>query len=936
MIHLTAKERILLHLFEFAKYGEAIEVPPAMTQEGIAHASGIDVPHFTQYVRPLVREGLVRERMAHVKGVQRRRKVYDLTDTGKLSAIRLRDKSKSETVRVRDADGVREATLAQVLERIGGKASILAIHRQMEAQGIVDLATLVVPTRASFVEALLEMPRLRTFAGRGKELEEITAEGGPQVIIVRGVAGVGKSSLAAKACELLRGKRNLFWHRVRPWDTSASILADVGDFLFPLGKPGLRSVLARGDTSKAAQVLREDLPGTLSFLVFDDAHEARPEALPFFRLLKEVIAEATDVRALVLTRQTVPFYDRRDVAIGRVVREIDLAGLEPEDIASLAPAGTDSEAFVRFGRQLGGHPLFLELLLAQPVAPSGAIGDVRRFIEEEIYAKLSSAERRIMKTASLYRVPVPDTALFFESESHDALMTMMDRSLIRRLGDNCVGVHDTIREFFESVVTPPERLELAEFAAGQLRQLAAEARESGNFVASINYLSNALRLCPQAEQPPSLWEALGEAHDQIGDLPETLAAYKEALSRTEQRDVVARLHRKMASALIDGGEFTQALAEMEEGFRALGTTMGVERGWLELLRCRVAVASLEFEEARDSGEEALRTFEMLGDLRGRAATLVELAYAEAHAPKANPSLAEEYLGLALNLSGPISDPKFTAEVRSAMAHFFAYHRPREAEQAMVHIAAMEALPEALRDPHVRLSLLMLKAWFNLDFQADFPAAEAQFSEALDVARKIYDTPAVLSAKAGLAYVSYFRGKIAEARLDFEQLATVTDVKGRLRITTPGRLPFGIEIPWTIAECCLLQDDLEGFGRTVAALDDPKLVHGVDSEILGNILRGIDCLIKGDRKGSDEAFGEAVQIADEGFAIQEAPWVYHAEFAHFYYGVALRVMGRDREAEKHIRRTEEIVQTCHLKAMLAVMPKRERRLTEVLRRASKTS
>ena len=333
-MHLTAKERVLLHLYEFAKYREAVEVPPAITQEGIAQASGIDVPHFTQYVRPLVEEGLVRERMAHVKGVPRRRKVYDATEVGQREAVRLREKVRDEVIRVRDANGVRETTVAQALRDASGRISLLEVVRQEKESGVVDLLVTVAPSQA-FVERLADAPRLQRFLGRKAELKEVTKAGeGPRMFVVRGIAGIGKSSLAAKACELLRGKANLFWLRVRPWDTRESILYSIGDFLAALGKPGLRAVLTRGEAARAAHLLKEDLRGTRSFLVFDDAHEAAPEVLPLFGLLVEAVASAPNVRVVVLSRQALHFYDRRHVVLKGMVREIELAGLESQDVAA--------------------------------------------------------------------------------------------------------------------------------------------------------------------------------------------------------------------------------------------------------------------------------------------------------------------------------------------------------------------------------------------------------------------------------------------------------------------------------------------------------------------------------------------------------------------------------------------------------------------------
>jgi len=135
----TAKERILLHLLDFARQADAIEVPPELMQAGIADETGIDLRHFAQYIRPLVRGGLVRERTAHVKGNLHRRKVYGLTEIGRKRAMGIRDRLRSVVVRVQDASGSREATIADVLADAGGSLSILDIVRKSLRDGVVKL-----------------------------------------------------------------------------------------------------------------------------------------------------------------------------------------------------------------------------------------------------------------------------------------------------------------------------------------------------------------------------------------------------------------------------------------------------------------------------------------------------------------------------------------------------------------------------------------------------------------------------------------------------------------------------------------------------------------------------------------------------------------------------------------------------------------------------
>ena len=138
-LRLTAKERILLHLLNYARFTEAAEVPPDLAQAGIAAMAGVDSRHFAQYIRPLVRAAFVRERTAHVKGVLQRRKVYVLTEAGRRTALGVRDRLRSATVKVRDGSETREATIADVLEKSGGKLSILDLVRETVQFGVVGL-----------------------------------------------------------------------------------------------------------------------------------------------------------------------------------------------------------------------------------------------------------------------------------------------------------------------------------------------------------------------------------------------------------------------------------------------------------------------------------------------------------------------------------------------------------------------------------------------------------------------------------------------------------------------------------------------------------------------------------------------------------------------------------------------------------------------------
>ena len=129
----------MLHLLDYAKYTDAVEVPSEVTQGSIAKAAGFDKRHFSQYVRPLLENGLVERRSAHVKGVLQTQRVYGLTYAGWHKAVGLRDRISSAVVSVMDDQGLRKVTIGDALEEARGTKSILDVVRESIDRGHVRL-----------------------------------------------------------------------------------------------------------------------------------------------------------------------------------------------------------------------------------------------------------------------------------------------------------------------------------------------------------------------------------------------------------------------------------------------------------------------------------------------------------------------------------------------------------------------------------------------------------------------------------------------------------------------------------------------------------------------------------------------------------------------------------------------------------------------------
>ncbi|ACS34250.1 Regulatory protein HTH/ArsR family, disease resistance-related, containing ATPase domain [Thermococcus gammatolerans EJ3] len=286
-----------------------------------------------------------------------------------------------------------------------------------------------------------EVPEVKFFVGRGEEIEILRSSKG-KLVVVYGIAGIGKTSLLAKAFP------EAFWYTLDGSESMEYLAWQLGLYLNSLGYTALLEYLRSGGKGEREifELILDGLEETESVVIIDDLHKCQDDAVK--RLLTYLAGK--------LRNGTVAVASRIKPMLGiEGVVYINLGGLKPREAYELAKnvrGEVSVEEFARIYRITRGHPLAIILLLESPELSEEVVREnFFEFLFMEIYQSLSADERRMLSILSLFEGPLEYDAiktLYGKKNAFPVLHSLLRKGLVERRGRNYF-VHDMLRGFLK-------------------------------------------------------------------------------------------------------------------------------------------------------------------------------------------------------------------------------------------------------------------------------------------------------------------------------------------------------------------------------------------------------------------------------------------------------------------------------------------------------
>lgn len=367
---LTVNEKILLYLKE--QEGR-MEVAPS--QKKIAQDLELQRNHVSRGLTFLFSNALVEETKSHVKGELRVMKTYLLTGKGRKLLKEVIDRVMDEDIKVKRGGKSRAMKIREIDEKDSLRTGILTIAKEIESKGVLDLdkdyGMAKSPEKNVFIHHGLRPPE--RFVGREREIEDLKdaiSSGRKKLVLVHGPKGIGKSAMCAALAQDLSSDMNVYWYTGSEYEDVTDLLRTLSGFMEAIGRLSLRTYYTRLDEidlGEALSLLRENMDGTNSVLVFDGLSELKEDIATMAKRIVSALYGTEDVSIIMTARSKEALADQEEYFAEDAALELELQGLDRDSSRELLSKRVEGREFDKLYELTEGNPLLMMLAGAQTV-----------------------------------------------------------------------------------------------------------------------------------------------------------------------------------------------------------------------------------------------------------------------------------------------------------------------------------------------------------------------------------------------------------------------------------------------------------------------------------------------------------------------------------------------------------------------------------------
>jgi len=307
----------------------------------------------------------------------------------------------------------------------------------------------------------MQVPQIKNFVGRNSELSNLHSLLENNILIIEGIAGIGKTYLASKFAAEIKDEYEVYWYEnLSEFTVISSVMRQMAIFLNEKGKPTLYNSIENigYDHDNLIDILRNELINGKFAIFFDNFHIASNVLNPLMKKLLDIQSS----KIILITRIKPIFYNKLDEIESRI-GQITIDSLDCEDSKDMFNSRgiiVSEEAILKeVHKRLHGHPQYLNLfcILALKSEPKELLEKLPKaekdsydYLEAEVYNSLISTEKALIKIASVYRIPETIDAFYITPDSpnvDETLDSLVSKFLINKVGDEKYSVHEIMSDY---------------------------------------------------------------------------------------------------------------------------------------------------------------------------------------------------------------------------------------------------------------------------------------------------------------------------------------------------------------------------------------------------------------------------------------------------------------------------------------------------------